>query len=427
MKRMALSDCIDKFFSPLPVYIDAQHYFKANLIADVVAINNSEAEQRPGRIVSHLHQVVTVFRSYVDASFNPAIPGENDIFLKDIQLVAENSGTLTWLRNPRWLDAVSYVVKSRAHIPHVFSSDFHSYVNHPTPEDATEVSDNPILLLVRHFYRTTLIDSLCLTSDLNHALWVLAQSGDINAFTTELNEALAPLSPVKRLNFLTLLQNEINRLTTEVIADHINHHLFARNPFHERFTGEADVVRFEIDRSVYASADVFMNNFADPIKKYLPDLIKLSIAAADEIIPNGQNGGFQKADIARRDTLVHRGEDSFALEKSNEVSWLTDLLHALRKNHFVGTDTQPVTFKKAFTGKPIDSPIVWTGGIGSLHWFIKFLQCKGRIKAATKIWIITSQIFVHPDGRRFKNKSLKRQPRSRKIDLLETLIDNCID
>lgn len=192
---ISLYDSIDTFFSSLPLYPEARQYFEDNLIADVWVIKESSEVQTRPRIVDLLHHVVARFRDHIDPLFAPAIPDANDISLKDIESIVPPV-SLTWLRNPGWLDAIEYVTKSRPHIPNTFSSEFHNYINDVTAGDTTEVPGNPFPLVVRHFYRTTLIDSFCLTSDLNHALWVLAQSGDINAFTIEVNEALSPLSAI---------------------------------------------------------------------------------------------------------------------------------------------------------------------------------------------------------------------------------------
>ncbi|MEQ9403561.1 MAG: hypothetical protein RIM99_08255 [Cyclobacteriaceae bacterium] len=92
---------------------------------------------------------------------------------------------------------------------------------------------------------------------------------------------------------------------------------------------------------------------------------------------------------------------------------LTDLLDSLKLGGFVSQETTLLNFKKAFTGKQVSTPIVWTGNMSELYYFIKLIHKDHQLvdDLKQKQWEVTCACFVKKDGTQFdrsKFRSLKR-------------------
>jgi hypothetical protein len=106
---------------------------------------------------------------------------------------------------------------------------------------------------------------------------------------------------------------------------------------------------------------------------------------------------------------------------------LTDLMNALKRINLIENSTDLKDFRKAFSGEEIEKPIVWTGNISELSYFIKQLHNELKLVKDLKQqqWEVTNNCFVKTDGSQFgrhKFKGQKRPTTFKNIDLaLKTL------
>lgn len=92
---------------------------------------------------------------------------------------------------------------------------------------------------------------------------------------------------------------------------------------------------------------------------------------------------------------------------------LSDLCSSLKYNNLIGQDTTVPNFKRVFSNSEIKTPVVWTGNISELFYFIKLIHNDLELveKLNQKQWEVTCQCFVDADGNPFdrsKFRSLKK-------------------
>lgn len=92
---------------------------------------------------------------------------------------------------------------------------------------------------------------------------------------------------------------------------------------------------------------------------------------------------------------------------------ITDLCSSLKYNNLISQDTTIPNFRKVFSNSEIKTPVVWTGTISELFYFIKLihndLQLVEDLKQ--KQWEVTCLCFVDENGNSFdraKFRSLKK-------------------
>jgi hypothetical protein len=92
---------------------------------------------------------------------------------------------------------------------------------------------------------------------------------------------------------------------------------------------------------------------------------------------------------------------------------ITDLCSSLKYNNLISQDTTIPNFRKVFSNSEIKTPVVWTGTISELFYFIKLvhndLQLVEDLKQ--KHWEVTCLCFVDENGNSFdraKFRSLKK-------------------
>ena len=96
---------------------------------------------------------------------------------------------------------------------------------------------------------------------------------------------------------------------------------------------------------------------------------------------------------------------------SSEQDNINHLFEDLKKDKFITAETELKNFKKIFSGKAIETPVVWTGKISELYYFIKQLhQIHRKVEDVKQDhWKIAILCFVKPDGKTFDLKKLKSQ------------------
>lgn len=90
---------------------------------------------------------------------------------------------------------------------------------------------------------------------------------------------------------------------------------------------------------------------------------------------------------------------------------VSDLCSSLKFNNLISQDTTVPNFKRVFTNSEIKTPVVWTGTISELFYFIKLihndLQLVENLKQ--KQWEVTCQCFVDADGNPFDRSKFRSQ------------------
>jgi len=104
-----------------------------------------------------------------------------------------------------------------------------------------------------------------------------------------------------------------------------------------------------------------------------------------------------------------------------------DLLNSLKKHNLIAQDSQLPHFNKIFNNSVITNPIIWTGSISELHYFVKLIHSikKYVVDTNKQQYAIACKCFIKPDGSFFDRDNLKEQkkPKLRAV-VLEKIVDN---
>lgn len=96
---------------------------------------------------------------------------------------------------------------------------------------------------------------------------------------------------------------------------------------------------------------------------------------------------------------------------NKKVDSFKDLLDSLKHNNLVDSKTTIYELKKIFTDDENFKPIVWTGNISDLYYFIVLIHNEFQTVESIKPyhWQITCNCFIKPDGTPFEPTQLKSQ------------------
>lgn len=96
---------------------------------------------------------------------------------------------------------------------------------------------------------------------------------------------------------------------------------------------------------------------------------------------------------------------------STQSEYIKDLFDSLKSNNFIEKATIYTDFKKAFTGEQVVKPVIWTGNISELHYFIKLIHNinKSVVDLKQHQWEVACKCFIKPDGSAFERVQLKEQ------------------
>jgi hypothetical protein len=103
---------------------------------------------------------------------------------------------------------------------------------------------------------------------------------------------------------------------------------------------------------------------------------------------------------------------------------LTDLCDSLKKSGFIHKDTTTVHFKKVFSGKEINTPIIWTGNPTEFSYFIKLIHNIHELVLYLKQdqWKVATECFIRDDGSKFKNSVRKLDRPAKTGDKLDKAV-----
>ncbi|WP_396601653.1 hypothetical protein [Algibacter sp. R77976] len=129
-------------------------------------------------------------------------------------------------------------------------------------------------------------------------------------------------------------------------------------------------------------------------------------------IKNNLEQQILKTEIKIPKTKPKLKHQSFTYKKLRlESASLTDLRDSLKRNKLIAEDTSLSIFKKVFSGNKIEKPIVWTGNISELSYFIKQLHNNLKYVENVKqeIWAVTINCFIQENGEQYDRKKLRTQ------------------
>lgn len=104
--------------------------------------------------------------------------------------------------------------------------------------------------------------------------------------------------------------------------------------------------------------------------------------------------------------------NSFTYKQLNTAQEkISDLCSSLKFNNLISQDTTVPNFKRVFSNAEIKNPVVWTGTISELFYFIKLihndLQLVENLKQ--KQWEVTCLCFVDETGKPFERTKFRSQ------------------
>ncbi len=109
---------------------------------------------------------------------------------------------------------------------------------------------------------------------------------------------------------------------------------------------------------------------------------------------------------------------------SKNPDYINDLFDGLKSKGFIDNSSNKFDFKKIFSGKEISQPIIWTGTISDLHYFIKLIHNINQSVEDLKQhqWEVTCKCFVNADGSQFDRIKLKEQKKPKSTaSILESI------
>jgi hypothetical protein len=145
------------------------------------------------------------------------------------------------------------------------------------------------------------------------------------------------------------------------------------------------------------------NNYPKILKKFLKTEADFYNHAQPEFVIKPTSSKLKKTTETNR---------SFKYKKMKSgYSNLTYLKESLINKGFISKNTDLKDFRKAFSGEAIDKPIVWTGNMSELSYFIKQIHhnLKYVVNVKQEIWSITINCFIQENGEQYNRIKLRGQ------------------
>lgn len=133
---------------------------------------------------------------------------------------------------------------------------------------------------------------------------------------------------------------------------------------------------------------------------------RISIPSDGSNVLNGQ-----EARVRDRKPAERVSTDSFTCPAySRNPKKLEDAWNSLRNSGMIGPETSRAAFERVFSGKPVETPVRWTGFISDLYYFVYLAHTKNKVVSQLKkdIWVVTCKCFVDKDGKPFKRGAFRQ-------------------
>jgi bifunctional DNA-binding transcriptional regulator/antitoxin component of YhaV-PrlF toxin-antitoxin module len=139
---------------------------------------------------------------------------------------------------------------------------------------------------------------------------------------------------------------------------------------------------------------------------------------------NSQETVVKQKKISKNELLI---PSAYQIEKySAHLSKISDMFNSLIKNNFISKDTNLKEFRKIFNNTSPDSPIIWTGNISELYYFVKLLHYDFKLIDDLKIniWKVTANLFVDVNENPFDWMKFRKLKNPSKAKIIETCVSN---
>ncbi|WNW01862.1 hypothetical protein RRF68_00180 [Tenacibaculum sp. HL-MS23] len=160
----------------------------------------------------------------------------------------------------------------------------------------------------------------------------------------------------------------------------------------------------------------YENKYPVHVWKHYTNHFHLFKEASENILQDFKKGligsGRKQEVIEKPKTKTKSKHQSFTyINNLTGQTQLTDLMNTLKRKNLIDNSTDLKDFRKAFSGEEIEKPIVWTGNISELSYFIKQLHNELKLVENLKQqqWAVTINCFVQENGEQYNRTKLRTQ------------------
>ncbi|WP_417860451.1 hypothetical protein [Winogradskyella sediminis] len=243
-------------------------------------------------------------------------------------------------------------------------------------------------------------------------------SGDLyNVFFKSIYEKIKPLNDFEINKYLTLSVNQFKTHTPTKRAEAF------KRIYHDTYW---------YPNYMEYNPNQYENKYPVHVWKHYTNHFHLFKEASENMLKDFKKGlignGRKQEVIEKPKTKAKSKHQSFTYKKWQfESTNLTYLKESLIDKNLIASDTELKHFRKAFSGETIEKPIVWTGNISELSYFIKQLHNELKLVEDLKQqqWAVTINCFIQENGEQYNRTKLRTQKvpaTSKNIDMaLKTL------
>ncbi|WP_288954485.1 hypothetical protein [uncultured Polaribacter sp.] len=243
-------------------------------------------------------------------------------------------------------------------------------------------------------------------------------SGDLyNVFLKAIYERIKPLNDFEINKYLTLSVNQFKTHTPIKRAEEF------KRIYHDTYW---------YPNYMEYNPNQYENKYPVHVWKHYTNHFHLFKEASENMLQDFKKGligsGRKQEVIEKPKTKTKSKLQSFTYTNNNTgQTQLTDLMNALKRKNLIDNSTDLKDFRKAFSGEEIEKPIVWTGNISELSYFIKQLHNELKLVKDLKQqqWAVTINCFIQENGEQYNRTKLRTQKvpaTSKNIDMaLKTL------
>jgi hypothetical protein len=227
-------------------------------------------------------------------------------------------------------------------------------------------------------------------------------SGELyNVFLNAIYERIKPLNGFEINKYLTLSVNQFKTHTPTKRAETF------KRIYHDTYW---------YPNHMEYNPNQYENKYPVYVWKHYTNHFQLFKEASENVLQDFKNGLIgnvpEQEVIEKPKNKIKLKQKSFTYKKLKfEYPNLTYLKESLINKNLIAPDTELKYFRKIFSGEAIDKPIVWTGNISELSYFIKQLHNKLEYVENVKqeIWSITINCFIQENGEQYNRTKLRTQ------------------
>ncbi|WP_148256147.1 hypothetical protein [Lacinutrix sp. 5H-3-7-4] len=240
-------------------------------------------------------------------------------------------------------------------------------------------------------------------------------SGNLyNEFLKSLYERIKPLNDFEVNKYLTLSVNQFKTHTPEKRVEAF------KKLYYETYW---------FPNYMEYKEESYISKYAMHVWKHYKSHFNKYKEATENVLQDFKNGliGSGKKEITEKPKSISKSKyNSFTyINNLTGQTQLTDLMNALKRKNFIENSTDLKDFRKIFSGEEIEKPIVWTGKISELSYFIKQLhnELKLVVDLKQQQWAVTINCFIQENGEQYNRTKLRTQ----KVPTTSKSIDSALN